>query len=152
MTSSQNHNLLTADVIRHSQAFTAFCATSCQYFTAAYGFHSFPETVFVSSFAVGGLECSFHDIFLWLFLQGRKDIDLRLKIQVKTNEKRNYRKNNLSDPDFRHRLAEIDLGQFVKSFGCHAPDSAHHAVVPVFRQTLEPDRAIQIGQGKRRVD
>ena len=48
-------------------AIAAMAAAGCQHAAAVRGSHSLTETVLVDAFAAGGLECSFHDIYLLYF-------------------------------------------------------------------------------------
>lgn len=60
------HHLLAGDVVGYGKRSAAFGAAACQYFAAIFSGHSLAEAVFVHATAVGGLECSFHRV--WLFV------------------------------------------------------------------------------------
>nr|DAL01375.1 MAG TPA: hypothetical protein [Caudoviricetes sp.] len=46
----------------NSKFFSSFSSTTCQYFTSVRRSHTFSEAVFISSFSLGRLKCSFHRI------------------------------------------------------------------------------------------
>lgn len=47
-------------MITYSEVLTTFGTTTSQDFATVLGKHSFPETMFIHSLAIGGLICSFH--------------------------------------------------------------------------------------------
>ena len=49
-----------ATLVGNSQLFATFCATRCQYAATVCGGHSLQEAVFVTTLALGWLECTFH--------------------------------------------------------------------------------------------
>lgn len=50
--------------VRNGQFVAPFGTTGSQYFATIGGGHTFAETVFVATFAVGGLESAFHNLFV----------------------------------------------------------------------------------------
>ena len=52
--------LFTSEMIGNGEGSTSFGAAACKHFAAIGSCHSFTETVFVNSFTVRRLECSFH--------------------------------------------------------------------------------------------
>lgn len=52
--------LFRTDAVGNSEVFAAFGAAACKYFAAVGCGHALTETVFVESFAVVGLVCTFH--------------------------------------------------------------------------------------------
>ena len=53
--------------VRHGQLLAALCAAGSQYAASVGRLHALTETMFVVSFAVVGLECSFHFVYAVLF-------------------------------------------------------------------------------------
>ena len=49
--------------VRHGQLLAALCAAGSQYAASVGRLHALTETMFVVSFAVVGLECSFHCVY-----------------------------------------------------------------------------------------
>ena len=69
----QTYLVLAMNFVRHGQLLAALCAAGCQYAASVGRLHTLAEAMFVVSFAVVGLECSFHfvyAVFLFCFLGG----------------------------------------------------------------------------------
>lgn len=62
----------TVVLVRNGEFLATFSATCSQYATAIGGSHSFTETVFVLSFSVRRLECSFHCYILFMLLANNR--------------------------------------------------------------------------------
>ena len=58
---------LAVHFVGNGQFLTAFGTTGSQYATTVCGLHTLAETMFVVSFSVVRLECSFHCLMLFLF-------------------------------------------------------------------------------------
>lgn len=61
---------------RNTQLFATFFSSVRQYCTSVSGFHAFAESVYRFSASAMRLECTFHNIFFFLFLKqwiGRSD-------------------------------------------------------------------------------
>ena len=62
----QVHRLFLAmDFVRNRELLAAFGAASCEYAATVSGLHAFAESMFVLSFSVVRLECSFHCAMLF---------------------------------------------------------------------------------------
>jgi len=60
--------LLAGYFIRNCESFSSFCPAAGQHLSSVCGRHSFPESVFITSFPVGGLVRSFHYSAFLFFL------------------------------------------------------------------------------------
>ena len=65
--SCSSADILPAVFVGNGQFLAAVTTAGSQHAAAVRGSHSLTETVLVDAFAAGGLECSFHDIYLLYF-------------------------------------------------------------------------------------
>ena len=54
-----------ASFVSYGQFLATFSAACCQYTTTVCGCHSLQETVFVTTLALGRLECTFHCLIVF---------------------------------------------------------------------------------------
>ena len=64
----QTYLVLAMNFVRHGQLLAALCAAGSQYAASVGRLHALTETMFVVSFAVVGLECSFHFVYAVFFV------------------------------------------------------------------------------------